>query len=78
MSGEELIMSDVRKCYFLDEALEEAVDEATVIKEAERCHCSGECTLESGCVLYKNLRDTSETKCAARLKAELMYHVLGE
>lgn len=65
-------------CYFLEEALEEAVDVATLLKEADRCHCSGECTLESGCVLYKNLRDTSETRCAERLKKELLYHILGE
>lgn len=71
-------MNDVRGCYFLNEALEEAVDEATVIKKAVRCHCSEECTLENGCVLYKQMKNTSEMKCAIRLKAELVYHMFGE
>lgn len=71
-------MSDVRNCIFLSEALEDAVDEVTVVREAERLGCSGECTLENGCVLYKNMRDTSEAMCAARLKKEFLYHMLGE
>ncbi len=71
-------MNEVLKCYFLNEAIVEAENTAAVIETAEKCYCGGDCTLESGCRLYKALRDTSEVKCAEKLKAELMYHVLGE
>lgn len=72
-------MSDVRDCYFLSEALEEAKDEDFIEEVAEKCHCSGECTLEEGCLLYKELFDTEdEVAFARRLRAELMSHVLGE
>lgn len=67
-----------RGCYFLTSALEHAQNKAAAIKEAERVGCSGQCTLENGCVLYKNLRDTSETELLQKLRSELIYHMLGE
>ena len=46
-------MGNVSDCIFLREALEEAVNENKVLAMAGECGCSGECTLEDGCVLYK-------------------------
>lgn len=72
-------MSDVRGCYFLSEALEDAKDEDFIEEVAEKCHCSGECTLEEGCLLYKELSDTEdEVAFAKRLRAEFVSRMLGE
>ena len=67
-----------RECYFLSNALDRAQNEDAVIKEAEKVGCSGQCTLEDGCRLYKNLRDTSETDFLESLRSVLIYFLLGE
>lgn len=71
-------MNNVTDCIFLGEALAEANDTDAVIQTAEKCLCSGECTLENGCKLYKELRDTSEVAFSQRLRSEFLYHMLGE
>lgn len=75
-------MSDVRKCIFLNAALEEAQDEEKVIVVAENCGCCGECTLEDGCILYKNRvhfeKPDEEQAFYRRLRSEFVGHMLGE
>lgn len=71
-------MGNVSDCIFLREALEEAVDENKVLAMAGECGCSGECTLEDGCVLYKRRYNMpgEEERFFERLKSEFLSHML--
>lgn len=73
-------MGDVRDCFFLSEALEEAQDEDKVVEIAESCGCGGECTLEDGCILYKGPYEKPEEEQAffRRLRNEIVEHMVGE
>lgn len=72
-------MNEAMACVFFRNALTDARNKNSVLETAGRCGCCGECTLENGCVLYKEQRGMpGERAFFGKLKEEFLFHMLGE